>query len=195
MTELVERYEFGERMVMSQGVIDGADVDGILLDNIPGAKAVEKATVEQDRSGTDYWVLHARGDPLSIDVKARNTDFALRGQDDLALEIWSVVDAVDASGRPLDRHGKVGWTRDVTKRTDYVLWLWRDTGRFCLVPFMMLCRVFLDKWREWSGHYKSPRQFTPTAGGGGWYSQCVFVPRREVWAAIYRAFGDGLVTR
>jgi len=73
-----------------------------------------------------------------------------------------------------------------------VLWLWADTKRFCLVPFPMLCKVFEQQWQAWSKHYKTRQQFTPRSGGSGYRSECVFVPRKEVWAAIYRQYGGSL---
>jgi len=169
-------YGFDERLAMSRGVSADKSVTAILLDNIPGALNVHAAHEINDRNGTDYWVEHARGEHLSVDVKVRSKDYkALAGEDDLALETWSVVE-----------RDVPGWTRDETKRTDYILWFWSDTGRWCLVPFAMLCAVFQENWREWSRRFKTRRQSTPDRG---YQSECVFVERRSVWAAIYRRFG------
>ena len=38
---------------------------------------------------------------------------------DIALETWSVIEKL-----------KIGWTRDLNKRSDYVLWFWLDTKRW-----------------------------------------------------------------
>jgi hypothetical protein len=173
-------YSFGNQLVMSQGVCLSQDVAAILLGAIPGAVAVQPAHQSNDRHGTDYWVEHARGAHLSVDVKIRREDWAAKPEpdraDDLALEVWSVKEK-----------NKIGWTRDAGKRTDYVLWLWVDTGRWCLVPFAMLCAVFQDKWKEWSTCYGTSEQFTPEYGG--YHSQCVFVPRDVVWSEIYYRYG------
>lgn len=172
-------YGFSERMKISEGITHGASVDDILLQNIPGACKVHLPHVSNDRNGTDRWVelvnSHAM---LRIDAKVRTEDFARRAtpQDDLALETWSVVE-----------QEVVGWTRDMSKQTDFVLWLWQDSGRWCLVPFRMLCRVFNDNWRSWLGQYQHARQYTPDFGG--YHSECVFVPRKVVWATIYNTFG------
>jgi len=56
----------------------------------------------------------------------------------------------------------------------------------------MLCKVFEQQWQAWSKHYKTRQQFTPRSGGSGYRSECVFVPRKEVWAAIYRQYGGSL---
>lgn len=158
-----------------------AEITAILLKKFPGARQVISACKENDRKGTDYWVEMCGGYWLSIDVKVRDVDFAAKPDgicsDDLALESWSVFE-----------EQIIGWTRDQAKRTDYVLWYWRDTRRSCLVPFQPLCRVFIDRWEEWAVKYKTARQHTPDKGD--YHSECVFVPRREVWLAIYQTFAS-----
>jgi hypothetical protein len=173
-------YEFDERLAMSEGVCVTADVRTILLDNIPGALNVTKAHSDNDRAGVDWWIEMTGARFLAVDAKVRESDWAATHpeEDDLALETWSVVE----SQVP-------GWTRSEKKACDYVLWLWKDTGRFCLVPFQMLCKVFQCNWKAWSGKYKTRKQFTPRQNGNGYHSECVFVPRREVWAELYRTYG------
>lgn len=188
---MTHSYTFEGRMVMSEGVTKAKTMGHILMQNIPGATKVRKANEKDDRNGTDWWVDHLRGDPLSIDAKVRSEDYSVkpRLKDDLALEIWSVIDKLrcDGTREPLR---VVGWTLNEKKRTDYVLFFWQDTGRFCLVPFPMLCAVFREHKDAWCDKYDHPQQFTPrpTRDYHGYWSQCVFVPRREVWAAIYRKF-------
>ncbi len=158
---------------MSQGVAASLSVDGILMSAIAGAARVRQASPGEDRDGTDWWVDLVDGHSLSVDLKARAEDWSVRGEDDLALETWSVVEKQAP-----------GWTLDLKKRTDYVLWWWQDTGRWCLVPFAMLRTVFFELAPEWRKRYRVCRQDT----AGQWHSECIFVPRRVVWAAIYRRF-------
>lgn len=176
------KYNFSERMAMSNGVAATADVRSILLAEIPGAINVHQAAKENDRQGVDWWVEMSTARHLAVDAKVRESDWASshRDEDDLALESWSVVE-----------QRVPGWTRDSNKRCDYVLWLWKDTGRFCLLPFPMLCRVFTQHWQLWRQQYKTRRQFTPLQNGG-YHSECVFVPRRVVWSEIYRQYGGHL---
>ena len=164
---------------MSEGVSESADVCTILMDNIPGALNVIKAHAKNDRTGVDWWVELPGARFLAVDAKVRQSDWAAAhpDQDDLALETWSVV----------EKHVP-GWTRCEDKTCDYILWLWTDTGRFCLVPFRMLCKVFQHRWQDWSEKYRTAKQFTKQ-NGGGYHSECVFVDRREVWAEIYRTYG------
>lgn len=170
---------------MSEGTLASASVEDVLLGNIPGAVKVVRANVDDDKSGVDWWVevlSFGERKRVGVDAKVRNDDWASRGCDDLALETWSVVNE------------SPGWTRDPRKRTDYVLWLWKDTGRWCLVPFAMLCAVFCDRWVDWRRRYQTNRQRTRPGPKfqRGWESECVFVPRKVVWRAIYERFGGDL---
>lgn len=169
---------FQDQMRMSEGVNDKKDIKKILLEHFPNAVDVERANIAEDKNGTDYWVTMRSGQKNSVDVKVRKEDWAKRhpDEDDIALEIWSKLQS------------KIGWTRNTTKRTDYILWIWLETGRNMLIPFPMLCSVFEKHWEEWSKTYKAPIQTTKNANGSFWKSQCVFVPRRVVWNSIYIAF-------
>ena len=173
-------YDFDERLVMSSGHAESIDVRDVLLQCVPGAVETHKAAKCNDRLGVDWWLEMCGGRHLAVDAKIREVDWSARDteKDDLAIETFSVVETQ-----------KVGWSRDESKRCDYVLWLWKDTGRYCLVPFPMLCKACQDNWEEWRERYKVARQRTPRLNGSHYHSECVFVPRREVWAKIYETFG------
>lgn len=175
-------YGFGQQLLMSSGVASNSDVKHVLLAGIPGSVNVTSAATVNDKQGVDWWVEMSTARHLAVDAKVRASDWARTHpeEDDLALETFSVVEK-----------GIVGWTRDAAKRCDYVLWLWADTKRYCLLPFPMLCKVFSQRWEQWSGEYKTCQQFTPRANGG-YHSECVFVPRRVVWAAIYQQYGGAM---
>lgn len=166
-------YRFDDMLCMSQGKTEACTVKQIMVENVPGILNVFPAHSTNDKNGTDWWAEHASGKMLSIDAKVRSKDF---GKKDVALETWSNVERKNP-----------GWTVCESKRTDYVLWTWTDTGRWCLVPFPMLCAAFRVNMEDWVGRYRVARQFTPV-GASGYHSECVFVPIREVWAAIYQAF-------
>ena len=173
MGQPVNRYDFQERMLWSQG-FQGAGIGRILRDRIPGCHAIEQAQENADRSGTDYWALRQDLPPLSIDVKVRSKDCQNFGNDDLALETWSVLNETP------------GWTRNEKKRTDFVLWFWQDTGRFFLISFPALCKTFSRYWQEWSQCY-----CTAIQDSGNWRSECVFVPRSVVIAKV-NAWREGV---
>ena len=149
----VHQYSFEDRLVMSDGYAVRANVRDVLLEYIPGSREVHKSCTENDKTGVDWWVEMIGGRMLAVDAKVREVDWAANhpDEDDLALETWSVIE-----------QGIVGWTRDESKRCDYVLWLWRDSQRFCLVPFPMLCAAFKAKWQSW----KKPTKFANKARHG-----------------------------
>ena len=160
-------FDFAEQLEWANGFKD-AGIAQILKARIPACYDVQKADEASDRSGTDYWALRHDLPPLSIDCKVRRLDpIDKYGEDDLALETWSV------KGR------SPGWTRDETKRTDYILWFWTTSGRFELVPFPPLCKAFSLYWERWSAEYGPHEQ-----NSGRWQSECVFVPRDVIKAKI-----------
>jgi hypothetical protein len=174
---VIEAYGFKQQMAMSYGVIESMDVPCLLMSKIPGSTGVRKADTADDKQGTDYFVDHIRGVPLSVDVKAREIDpIDTYQSDDLALETWSVM------------RTKRGWTWDAEKRTDYILWLFAPTKRYCLIPFHPLQVAFLKHAREWCKTYKRVTQ--PNIG---YRSECVFVPRNVVWRAIYEVSNGNVV--
>lgn len=181
----VKEFDFAECHQMSSGIAVNADVQQVLLDCLPGSLNAYPAAPANDRIGIDWWVEMPNGKHFAIDVKVRKEDWAAThpNEDDLALETWSVVE-----------NRKIGWTRDTFKRCDYVLWLWVDTKRYCLIPFPMLCKVFATNWREWSQRFKVKQQKTRGLGPD-YHSECVFVPRHLIWAEIYRNFGGQLPNR
>ncbi len=173
-------YSFKKMLEMSR-----VDVKAILMANIPGAVDVHKSIETDDRNGTDWWVERKDTNDLSIDCKIRKEDWAAKGPntDDLALETWSVVEQEIP-----------GWTRRTDKQTDSVLFFWLNTQRWCLMPFPMLVTVFSKRWMEWKDKHKTARQITPTSNGR-YHSECVFVPRQEVWAEILMQFGGDPFTQ
>jgi hypothetical protein len=175
-------FTFADQKIMSEGASGGQDIINNLRAHFPHAVKVEKARLAEDKQGIDYTIHLPNNKIQAVDLKARGEDYSRKQppQDDYTLEIWS------------DIGKKVGWTRDLNKLTDYIYWLWQDTGRWSLVPFPMLRKVFIDHWKEWSKEYKTAIQ--PNAGphGNTWNSQCVFVPRIIVWRKIYTSF-SGIV--
>ena len=168
------KYDFNEQLAMSQGISESKSVKEIIQNNIPGALYVFQANSKNDKNGTDWWVECSSGKFLSVDVKVRGDDYLKKGFDDLALETFSVVEK-----------SIIGWTRNADKQTDYIVWFWKDTGRWCLVPFKMLCKVFQENWVQWKEIYQCSLQETTKNGCALYHSECVFVPRREVWKKIY----------
>lgn len=173
-TGLVIGYDFSGQLAKSDTEVVRAQVCEYLRKAFPNVTNVSRSFTGDDRTGVDYWVIVSQDKSISVDVKVRELDPIDCGYgDDVALEIWSVV------GR------SVGWTLDAGKKTDYVLWYWTTTGRFFMVPFLMLCKVFRDNYDAWTRRYKHATQ-----DSGSWKSECVFVPREELVRAMYDAYWD-----
>lgn len=174
-------FNFRQQLQMSEGVSLSFDFREVLLTEMPNATEIRRANQLDDRSGTDWWVDRHNNRPLSVDLKAREHDCRKYGNDDLALETWSVVEK-----------RIIGWTRNSKKATDYILWFWNDTRRWCLVPFPMLCRVFSLLWQDWASIYRTEQQQTDR-NGEVYHSECVFVPREVVWDNIVRHYSPAVV--
>lgn len=164
---------------MSEETINAnEDLAAYLLKKIPLAVKVERANRDDDRRGIDYWATLQSGRVVGVDVKCRDKDWIKKGCDDVALEIWSVVEKKI-----------VGWTRDTQKQTDYILFLWKDTGRCMLVDFPILCSIFMQRWETWHKAYQTAFQRTENSPSSQWHSECVFVPRKVIWREIYLHYG------
>ncbi len=182
---------FQEMLLMSNS--ECGNIQRILMEVIPSILSVEKSTLEEDKKGTDYWAILPNGDKLSIDCKIRAEDCVDKwGADDLALEDWSIVPEEDWKFTEDPDYPdpniteKIGWTLDANKRTDYILWFWKDSKRWCMIPFIQLCFVFREHWYIWKYTYKDAYQ---QQRGSRYYSHCIFVPRDVVLGAIYDHFG------
>lgn len=170
---VIRQFGFQEQLVISTGTAANKTIGMILIDVIPGAQRAIQSLKMDDRTGVDWWVETQASDRrIAVDCKIREDDPLPRfGKDDLALETWSVVEKK-----------VIGWSLDDTKRTDYVFWIFKDTGRWCVVPFALLVRAFSAKKDEWIRMFRVAKQNTD----GRYHSECVFVDRRELWAEIYR---------
>ena len=178
-------FTFTEQLAFSKNCGPSLEVvDRICQAQLPGFLSASHGNEVEDRAGIDFVLAMESGSSLFLDLKLRDKDF---GKDDVALEIWSVVPLRDdcADGRP-------GWTWDKKKKTDYVLFYWRDTCRFFLVPFHPLHRVFRANFRNWiAASFKTARQ-TTTENGGTWQSECIFIPRELVVRGITKWFGGAI---
>lgn len=178
-TALSNTYDFYEQLLFSNGTHTKNNIYEIIKNNIPNIVDVKKANNIDDRNGTDYWAIRNNLPSLSIDTKIMKLDpMTFKNPNDvIPLETYSVIESK-----------KPGWTRDETKRTDYILWFWVATKRWCIIPFPLLCMIFQEKWQLWRKQFRVAFQ-----SSGAWKSECVFVPRREIWAEIYRKYSGNVV--
>lgn len=170
----VRVFDFHKQLIISTGTATNISIGEILLEAIPGSMRAIQALSHHDRKGTDWLLDMKSGEWCRVDCKIRDFDAVKKYGthcDDLALETWSVVEKKI-----------IGWSLDESKQTDYVFWIWKDTGRWCLVPFLLLVKAFKSRKDEWTRTYKVSRQNTENR----YHSECVFVNRAELWREIYR---------
>lgn len=182
-------HDFRERLEFSEGIALTDEMLRTVYQSIPAAKSMEKASTDDDRNGTDYWIHRHHGLPsISIDLKNREFCPIERfNSDDACIETTSVYRGPNR--RPwLDCHRyKPGWTIDQKKRTDLVVYTWphsadllNDVGmRYWILYFPHLCEAANRNWREWSARFcERP------AVNSGYLTLSVYVPRVVIAKAI-----------
>lgn len=183
----MNEYDFEERLAWSKG--QAGETDAMTIKSlIPGCIMVEASPKELDMRGIDFIATLRRGATLNIDIKRREPGVSrywsscpLFGsplpEPELTLEYYSVM---PFNGRP----GKVGWTLDESKLTDYVLYIFdpSDTAEVFLLPFQLLRSAFIKNAEPWRIHNRVG--VCQTNGGpknGGWSTESIFVP---AWCVI-----------
>lgn len=139
------------------------------------------ATVQQDRTGIDYFARLRGGAALKVDVKSRQAGARRWWKEgpELALEDWSVIPGGKYS-TPRDR-AKIGWTINEASATDLVLYTFNpsDCNDVFLLPFQHLriaAQTYARRWLRW---YEWKLQDSQR-----WESSALFVPVPVVLDAI-----------
>ncbi len=174
----MNQYDFQERLAFSTSRC-GKPFETIIAETLPGILSVIKTDTDVDKTGIDYIATLRKGATIGIDLKLRDRGCSRYWQDgeEFALEIWSVIP---------DRHhkGKVGWTLDESKATDYTLHAFdvSDSDRLFLLPFQLLRKAFRMHFSQWLSIYRMAKQSSVD-----WKSECIFVPSHVVLTAIRSA--------
>jgi len=133
------------------------------------------APEQLDRQGVDFIVERSQRPSAYVDGKIRELDPLEKwGHDDVALESYSVVE-----------DQIIGWTLDMNKQTEYVLWLW--PSRWLILDYKQLRHVAVELMATWKIRFKVAQQET-TKDGRTYHSECVFVPIIEITKAIDMMF-------
>lgn len=167
-------FDFYAQRAMSESAEAQDLIRNHLARLFPDSLTIRKAAMENDKLGADYWIEFRHGQFRAVDVKVRAEDWKAKGKPDIALEIWANREK-----------RKPGWTIDNNKLTDYVLFVWLDTGRADLFDFRLLKAVTLANLDEWSGNRQTSNQTTASTRGR-YSASCMFISGRELHAAIYR---------
>lgn len=182
-------HDFRERLAFSEGIQPGGSVINAIIRMIPNAVDIQRADTDDDRNGTDYWILRGHNLPsLSVDMKNRELcPIARFGSDDACIETTSVY---RGRSEPYEdaRRSKIGWTLDLTKRTDYIVYTWpSDNGiRYWILPFPPLCAAARMYWREWARRYREKQ-----APNREYVTLSVYPPRPVIACAMKELmYGD-----
>lgn len=137
----------------------------------PELLSVTQAHKDNDRQGIDYWLEFPLGKMEALDVKVRKDDWTLRGDNRTAC-----LELVSNTGS-----GKVGWTLDKEKRTDWVLFYYIETNSSHIYNARQLRSAVIAEMDNLKALGKPATQST-----GGYQSKSLFVSHRDLGAAIYR---------
>jgi hypothetical protein len=137
-------------------------------------------SLANDRHGADYVAEFRHGQTRLIEAKIRAQDWLPRGQDaDLALETWADID-----------NEVIGWTRDTAKLSDYLVFVWLESGRSLLLDARLLRAWFCEHWETLRAKYGG-RIIPSKRRDRKWRSEAVYVPHRDVIAQL--AYHQGYV--
>ncbi len=106
-------------------------------------------SVGEDLSGSDYIVRSSYGE-FGIDVKVRYEDPQTWGEDDLAIELHSVVE--------------MGIRGYQNKSTTHLMWAFPSTGRSVLIPFDVFKTKYDKSWEYWNFWLREKPQWTELRG-------------------------------
>ncbi len=163
--------DFHADLAMSDqpGVV--AAVKAAIKARFPEVLNITQAHKQNDMLGADYWLEFQGCKMETLDAKIRKLDYSLRGDDRIAcLELVANTTT-----------GKIGWTLDPAKRTEWVMFFYCETGRSVFYNARELRAAILAYLPHLKVIGKASTQRT-----GNYESTSLFVSHRELWAAIYR---------
>jgi hypothetical protein len=179
------QHDFNEKFNFSKGEASEDDIQTI-FNTLQGCVDVRPAPKSMDLKGVDYIArlgtdTGLMGAQVYIDAKRRERGCSKYWYDEpeVAIEIWSK--------RPSGKYNvpreqaKIGWTLDVKKETDLVLYTFHpdDCRAAYLLSFQTLRIATFKNFKIWIQLFGSKIQETPN-GGNGWESMAVFVPIETV---------------
>jgi hypothetical protein len=174
-------FNFAKQLAMSETDHVHELVERAVRQRLPELLNIHRAHAENDKQGIDFWLEFPNGCMEKLDVKIRAKDYATPEEpENICLEIVANTTT-----------NKPGWTKDMTKLTDWVLFLWLDTGRSDLVHARQLRSAANGNMPSWQATKRTSAQVTETRTGS-YASTSLFVSSHDIWAAIFRLFSyDG----
>ncbi|MBD5781643.1 hypothetical protein IEN85_19230 [Pelagicoccus sp. NFK12] len=129
----------------------------------PGFLTYSQSGKELDLLGSDVRI-HLRDRDIHVDLKFRDTDPRQWGMDDLTIELLSVAE-----------RGIRGYEN---QRTDYLVWVFKTTGRVVAIPFPAFKRFYQANWNFWYFWRAEKPQRTIMPNGQAFHSVHCHVPFR-----------------
>jgi hypothetical protein len=174
---------FNDRL--AQAAAHSVQPRDVLL-TLPGISIAEQGSHYEDLTGVDWVIGGEQITRLGIDLKMRDYRYSDYNPD-LCLE----TESTDRS---------TGWTRDTRKRTDAVLWIYRN-GWCVLVPFRPLLVAFERNEQLWRADAAKRRPQYPGGeniqtsyrNGSTWQSRDIVVSQALIAAGV-RAEGWWIAT-
>ncbi len=175
-------HNFTDRLAWSKGLAGKSDA-ATIKNLLSGCVLVESTCKELDMLGIDFIAKLRGGAILNVDVKRRAKGVSRHWkpsptgeiEPELTLEYWSVCPK-DGQG------GKVGWTLDESKLTDYILYVFdpADTQEAFLLPFQLLRIAFRKNLKQWGESFRVGKCSTESR----YETESYFVPAWCVLEAI-----------
>lgn len=148
-------------------------VDEILRVDLD-AVHVERAEIQDDKRGVDFWAVLRSNRKQGIDLKLRRRDWG-----DLYVELVS-REAEDAPG----------WTVDNKKITDYILFLWPD--RHLLIPYPQLRATVRRNETAYRERFGTLWAKSETYAGATWRTENCAVPEGVLFFDMFGISLSGL---
>lgn len=143
-------------------------------DRFPDALAIIPAHQKNDRLGVDFWIEFQGGKMERLDAKIRKLDYSSRGDARTAcLELLANCET-----------GKPGWTVDAEKKTDWVLFLYRETGKYFFYRAGELRSIVTANLPHLRTIGKPALQRTATQAGC-YTSETLFIDHRTLGKLLY----------
>ena len=170
----VNIFDFRQEFASADTERVHARVEKFVRQRFPDVLTIRRAAPANDRAGADINLEFGHGQFRFIDIKVRKVDYRQFGRPDVALEVVSNKE-----------RGSPGWALDDSKLTDYILFLWQDTGRMLMHDARALravTRKHLPRWMKENQHAEQQ-----TAVRDGHYtSSVVYVSSDELATLIAR---------
>jgi|GEM_PF-1842846 len=164
--------DFNADLARSQTPAIHAAVWKAISEREPEALAIHPAHPENDKIGVDYWIEYQHVRMEGLDVKIRAQDYLHKDPRTAFIELIANT-----------RTGKLGWTVDPLKRTDWILFYYIDTDRHVLYAARQLRNAVII-YREYLIGVGRPQTTATKSRGGSYDSFGLIVAHRDLMRCI-----------